>query len=350
MPGPTLLRQGHRLSDPAEQRALLAAKSGDKSFSAELMERGLGPLRPKGIDVLQVNIGKVCNQTCHHCHVDAGPDRLEVMARETMSACLRFLERSGVSTLDITGGAPELNPNFRWFVQSAKQLGCHVIDRCNLTVLMLPGYEDLAAFLARHQVEIIASLPCYLAENTDAQRGHGVFAKSLAALKRLNALGYGAPKDGLPLNLVYNPRGSALPPAQHELESAYRHELATQHGIVFNRLFALVNMPISRFLDDLLAHGNFDEYMQRLTTSFNPAAVAGLMCRSTLSVGWDGRLYDCDFNQMLELPLNALGKTIDDARTEELNIRSIVVGQHCFGCTAGAGSSCQGAILRNPVR
>jgi radical SAM/Cys-rich protein len=346
MSGLTLLKQGSPLSDPAAQLALLYPKTGTKHFTTALAEEGLASLRAGEIAVLQVNVGKVCNQTCRHCHVDAGPSRREVMSRETINDCLRFLEHGAVRVLDITGGAPEMNPNFRWLVASARQLGCHVIDRCNLTILTVLGFEDLAEFLADNRVEIVASLPCYLAKNTDAQRGDGVFQKSMTGLRRLNALGYGHSDSGLVLNLVYNPLGPSLPPPQERLEADYRCELAAQHGIVFNRLYTITNMPISRFLDDLVAHGNLDQYMEQLIGSYNPAAVAGLMCRSTLSVGWDGRLFDCDFNQMLELGVDAAcPNNIKHARVEDLVDRPIVVGQHCFGCTAGSGSSCQGAIV-----
>jgi radical SAM/Cys-rich protein len=349
MSGLTLLKQGNPLSDPATQRAALASGRAGKTFSQALSADGLLPLRATGIEVLQINVGKLCNQTCRHCHVDAGPSRREVMSRETMSECLRFITRSGVRVVDITGGAPEMNPDFRWLVTESRKLGCHVIDRCNLTILMAAGFEDLPEFIAGHEVEIVASLPCYLAENTDAQRGDGVFEKSIAALRRLNALGYGQPDSGLALNLVYNPLGSTLPPEQATLEAAYHRELAARYGVVFNRLYTITNMPISRFLDDLLTHGKLDEYMQLLIDSYNPASVAGLMCRSTLSVGWDGRLYDCDFNQMLELELDPGCPTrihdIDDGILRTLAERRIVTGQHCFGCTAAAGSSCQGAIV-----
>jgi radical SAM/Cys-rich protein len=341
----TLLRQGSPLSDPATQLALLRPKLGERCFEDALAEHGQFPLRAAAIQVLQVNVGKLCNQTCRHCHVDAGPTRQEIMSRETMAACLRFVQRRGIPSLDITGGAPEMNPDFRWLVKSARTLGCHVIDRCNLTILLAPGFEDLPEFLAEFHVEIIASLPCYLAENVDAQRGRTVFARSIEALQRLNSLGYGAANNELILNLVYNPLGPSLPPAQPALEAAYRRELGDRYGIVFNRLYTITNMPISRFLDDLITQGKLEEYMQQLVASFNPAAIDGLMCRSTLSVGWDGQLYDCDFNQMLDL-----GITTGSARSIHENLdgidgRCINVGQHCFGCTAGDGSSCQGAII-----
>ena len=297
------------------------------------------------LDVLQVNVGRVCNQTCRHCHVDAGPDRREIMPREVMRACLDALQRHPFSTLDITGGAPEMNPHFRWLVEQARPLVGRIIDRCNLTILLAPGFDDLPEFLAEHRVEIVASLPCYLEQNVDAQRGDGVFVKSLEALRRLNSLGYGQPGSGLILNLVYNPLGPSLPPDQRTLSAAYHRELAARYGIVFHELFALANLPISRFLDDLLQSGRLDEYQQKLIDAFNPAAATGVMCRNTLSVDWQGRLFDCDFNQMLDLELEATApRTIFEFAAAALTNRRIVTGRHCFGCTAGAGSSCQGAI------
>ena len=324
---------------------MLRPKQGDLRFEEALAEHGQSPLRTTNIAVLQVNVGKLCNQTCRHCHVDAGPSRQEVMSRETMAGCLRFIERRRIPTLDITGGAPEMNPHFRWLVASARSLGCHVIDRCNLTILLAPGFEDLSELLGDSRVEIIASLPCYLAENTDTQRGATVFARSIEALEKLNSLGYGAEESGLTLNLVYNPLGPSLPPPQAELEAAYRRELTERYGIKFNRLYTITNMPISRFLDDLMRQGKMDEYMQQLIASFNPAAVDGLMCRSTLSVGWDGRLYDCDFNQMLELGLTVPARNIHDENLNELDGRRINVGQHCFGCTAGPAQAAKGQSL-----
>ncbi|MCI0455821.1 MAG: arsenosugar biosynthesis radical SAM protein ArsS [Gemmataceae bacterium] len=299
----TLTRQGSSLADATEQLRVLEPRSGERRFEEALVASGLAPLRAGGIQVLQVNVGKLCNQTCRHCHVDAGPDRREVMSRETMQACLDVLARTDIPTLDITGGAPEMNPHFRWLVCEARALGRRVIDRCNLTLLLAPGFEGLPEFLAQQQVEVVASLPCYLPQNTDAQRGEGVFEKSVRALRRLNEVSYGEPGSGLTLTLVYNPVGASLPPPQAALEAAYRRELHERYGIVFNQLFTITNMPISRFLDDLLRTGQLEPYMQRLIDAFNPATAAGLMCRTTLSVGWDGRLYDCDFNQMLDLGL-----------------------------------------------
>ncbi|MEX2142577.1 MAG: arsenosugar biosynthesis radical SAM (seleno)protein ArsS [Pirellulales bacterium] len=352
----TLLRAGNPLSNPAEQRAVLNAP-GPKDFDDALIESGIECLCATGIEVLQVNVGKLCNQTCAHCHVDAGPDRREVMSAQVATACLDVLAASGIATLDITGGAPEMNPEFRRLVVEGRRLGKRVIDRSNLTILLAPGFRDLPEFLAAHQVEIVASLPCYSAENTDRQRGNGVFARSIEALQRLNNLGYGRPETGLSLVLVYNPIGPSLPPPQAALAEAYHRELDQRYGIVFNGLYTITNMPISRFLDDLVRTGRYDEYMQKLINAYNPVAAGVVMCRTLLSVGWDGRLYDCDFNQMLDLELaSALPRTIDELRSwlrdgsggfELLARRRIITGRHCFGCTAGAGSSCTGAIARS---
>ena len=263
-----------------------------------------------------------------------------------MQLCLNAISTSAITTVDTTGGAPEMNPHFRWLVAEVRKLGRHVIDRCNLTILLAPGFTDLPEFLAEQQVEVVASLPCYGPDNTDQQRGDGVFAKSIAALRRLNDLGYGQPDSGLTLSLVYNPVGPSLPPAQAKLEAAYRRELAERFGIVFTRLYTITNMPISRFLDDLLQSGRYDEYMQKLIDAFNPAAAEAVMCRTTVSVNWDGTLSDCDFNQILELPLGSgLPRHIRDWNPEALHCRTIVTGQHCYGCTAGSGSSCQGETV-----
>jgi radical SAM/Cys-rich protein len=308
-------------------------------------EAGLHPLRSTGITVLQINVGKLCNQTCRHCHVDAGPDRIESMSRETAEFCIQALAQTGIPTVDITGGAPELNPNFRWLVEQARELNRHVMDRCNLSVLLLPSQADLAQFLAAHRVEVVASLPYYREPQTDAQRGEGVFDKSIQGLRRLNQLGYGKPDSGLVLNLVHNPVGAFLPHKQEAIESQFRKELRVKYAIEFNRLYSITNMPVSRFLEFLVDSGNYEAYMQRLANAFNPAAAAGVMCRYTLSVGWDGTLYDCDFNQMLDLPV-ASGPTphIRNFNFAQLQQRTIVTGNHCYGCTAGSGSSCGGAV------
>ncbi len=343
----SLLRQHSPLADASEQLAILES-SDDASlptFDATLATHGLESLQSKGIDVLQVNVGKLCNQTCRHCHVDAGPDRRESMSWDTAEAVIRVLRESSIGTLDITGGAPEMNPNFNWLVEQARQLGRHVIDRCNLTILVANGYEYLPEFLAAHQVEIIASLPCYTEGNCDSQRGDGVFQKSIRALQRLNELGYGQPESSLSLALVYNPVGPSLPPSQVQLEADYRRELRERYDIEFTKLYTITNLPISRFLDDLLQTGQYENYMQQLVGAFNPRAVEGVMCRSMLSVDWLGNLYDCDFNQMLGLKLNSpIRATIHDLKIEELCERKIVTGRHCYGCTAGAGSGCQGAL------
>lgn len=314
-------------------------------FSQALEKVGLFPLRSVGITVLQVNVGKLCNQTCRHCHVDAGPDRTEVMPDAVVEAVLGVLEKTEIPTLDLTGGAPELHPRFREMVERAKGLGRHVMDRCNLTVLTLPRFHDLPEFLAEHGVEIVASLPHFARYHTDAQRGDGTFEKSLLALRRLNELGYGREGSGLVLNLVTNPAGAYLPGPQHALEKDWKRELERRHGIVFNRLLTLTNMPISRFLEYLQESGNLHRYMDRLVQAFNPLAAQAVMCRYTLSVGWDGTLYDCDFNQMLELPVAPPApRTIQEFDAALLEGREIVLGPHCFGCTAGQGSSCGGAV------
>ncbi|GIW87554.1 MAG: radical SAM/Cys-rich domain protein [Isosphaeraceae bacterium] len=342
---PSMNRRRHPLAEPRQQRALLASAVGGTFFHDTLAAHGLGPLRANGIATLQVNLGKTCNQTCRHCHVDAGPDRREQMDRETMQLCLDALATASIRVLDITGGAPEMNPHFRWFVAAARALGVHVIDRCNLTILLAPGFQDLPEFMAQHRVEIVASLPCYLPHNTDAQRGDGVFDRSIEALRRLNALGYGHSGSGLLLTLVYNPIGPSLPPDQATLEAAYRHHLMSSYGIIFNRLYTLTNMPISRFLEELVRERRLADYMQVLIDAFNPVTVSGLMCRSMLSVGWDGRLFDCDFNQMLDLPLaEGWPRHIREFSAARLGERLVMVGPHCFGCTAGAGSSCQGSV------
>lgn len=314
-------------------------------FDQVLAEHHSPALHSSNIRVLQINVGKLCNQTCRHCHVDAGPTRREIMSHDVAEAVIDVLRRTDIPTLDITGGAPEMNPSFRWMVQEARQLGRHVIDRCNLTILVTNGFEDLPEFLAGQHVEIVASLPCYLEENVDAQRGEFVFRRSIEALKRLNELGYGQPDSPLTMTLVFNPLGPKLPPDQLKLEEAYRRELRTRYGIEFSRLFTITNMPINRFLSDLQESNQYDAYMQTLVEAFNPATVEGLMCRTTLSVDWLGNLYDCDFNQMLAMPVvDEVPRSIIDFDLTTLSNRRIVTGLHCFGCTAGAGSSCQGSL------
>jgi radical SAM/Cys-rich protein len=332
---PTLLNMRSPLASAAAQRAVLQAIPLAATFE-EAVARSEVPLRTVAPTVLQINVGKRCNQACHHCHVDAGPDRQEVMPDDVVEAVLGVLEHSTIPVLDITGGAPELHPRFREIVLRARALGRHVIDRCNLTVTALPNYSDIPAFLAQQRAEVIASLPSYAATQTDRQRGEGVFAQSIDALRRFNALGYGHETSGLILNLVTNPAGAFLPGGQASLERDWKRELKRRYDIEFNRLFTITNMPISRYLEWLGHSGNLEAYLIKLVNAFNPATVAGLMCRYTVNVGWDGRLYDCDFNQMLEL---ALPQTIFDGLPRE---RTIITGPHCFGCTAGAGSSCGG--------
>ena len=341
----TLLGRSNPLASSAEQLRILERPPIPSPFDRQLSQAGLFPLHATGITVLQINVGKLCNQTCRHCHVDAGPDRPETMSLETAEHCIRALAKTDIPTVDITGGAPELNPHFRWLVEQARGLDRHVMDRCNLTVLLLPSQQNLAEFLAAHQVEVVASLPYYRASQTDAQRGNGVFDKSIEAIRILNRLGYGQDGSGLVLNLVYNPVGAFLPPKQEGIEAQFKKELRARHGIEFNRLYTITNMPISRFLEFLVESGNYDQYMTRLADAFNPTAAAGVMCRHTLSVGWDGRLYDCDFNQMLELPVDhGAPSHIRDFDPARLRHRRIVTRNHCYGCTAGSGSSCGGAV------
>ncbi|MEE2828185.1 MAG: arsenosugar biosynthesis radical SAM (seleno)protein ArsS [Myxococcota bacterium] len=333
--------------EPATAPLNILAAPADCSFETRLHSEGLTPLRAEELSWLQINVGKLCNQACHHCHVDAGPLRTEQMSAATADRIIELMDsRAALELVDITGGAPELNPNFRRLVLAARQRGLRVIDRCNLTVLFEPGQEDLSAFLAREGVEIVASLPCYLEATVDGQRGRGVFDKSIRGLQALNALGYGQDDGRLPLTLVYNPTGPFLPPVQAELEQVYKEQLAASFGIHFHSLITITNMPIRRFLQDLEREGAATEYRDLLQRSFNPATVEGLMCRSLVSVGWDGQLYDCDFNQMLNLELDgACAKTIWDIEDlAELSQRSIRTAAHCFGCTAGDGSGCGGSI------
>jgi radical SAM/Cys-rich protein len=304
-------------------------------------------LERRELTTLQVNLGYTCNQSCLHCHVNAGPTRKEQMSAEIIHEVLRFAAASGIATLDLTGGAPELNPHFRDLVGEARALGIHVMDRCNLTILEEPGQEDLGEFLAGHAVEIVASLPCYLKENVDGQRGDGVYETSVCALRRLNALGYGKGDARLPLNLVYNPTGPYLPPAQRGLEADYKRELQARFGIVFDQLFIMTNMPIARFGSTLLSKGRFEEYMQLLRDAYRDENLDQVMCRDLISVDWQGFVYDCDFNQMLGLPLSWRGRghtRLSDLMGNDLAGNPIVVADHCYGCTAGQGSSCGGAL------
>ncbi len=300
------------------------------------------------LEILQVNLGYLCNLSCTHCHVNAGPKRTELMDRSTIDLILGFLQKTGIHTMDLTGGAPEMNPYFNYLVQQARAMNVNVIDRCNLVILEEPGFEDTAEFLAANQVEITASLPCYLEDNVDKQRGKGTFSASLAALKKLNRLGYGQKHNPLQLNLVFNPQGLNLPPEQQALEKAYKSHLQEHYGIVFNKLFTITNLPIQRFGSMLISKGLFSDYMQLLKDNHRPDNLAGVMCRNTISIDWQGYVYDCDFNQMLLLPLgkNPNQKThLRDLIDQSLRGSAINVRQHCYGCTAGQGSSCSGALL-----
>ena len=342
----SLTAENHPLAILEHQLDVLKPAGKIVPFEQTLAKSNQWPLRSSKITVFQINVGKLCNQTCKHCHVDAGPDRTEVMTRETMELCLNVFAQTDIPTLDITGGAPELTPDFRWLVEEAKKLGRHVMDRCNLTIVLVPKYEDLPQFLAKHNVEIVASLPHYSSGPTDRQRGEGVYEKSIEALQRFNRVGYGKPDSGLKLSLVYNPVGAFLPPPQQEIEDFYRAHLLNKHGIEFNDLYVITNQPINRFLEFLLRSGNYEDYMTRLVNAYNPASVPGLMCRNTISVSWEGYLYDCDFNQMLDLKtdINA-GQHIRDFDVKKLSERKIVTGTHCYACTAGQGSSCGGATV-----
>ena len=312
-----------------------------------LVDTDFPPLARRRLETLQVNVGYACNQTCLHCHVNAGPTRTEAMTRETADQVLDYLAASGAATLDLTGGAPELNPHFRHLVRQARALGARVIDRCNLTILFEPGHEDLAQFLAGQGVAIVASLPCYTPELVDRQRGKGVYELSVAAIRKLNELGYAREGSGLTLDLVYNPQGPSLPPSQHKLEADYKRILGEQHGIAFNQLYTLANMPIQRFGSTLVTKGQFNDYMKLLRSAHSDANLESVMCRSLVSIDYLGYVYDCDFNQMLGLPLRVAGKArthLKDVIGRDLEGNSIVVRDHCYGCTAGQGSSCGGAL------
>ena len=347
---PSLARLRSPLADPATQLARLDALAFEDGFGGDfdrhLEAAGLHPLSAQGVQILQLNLGRVCNQTCSHCHVDAGPDRTENMSHATAERCIELLAASDIQTVDITGGAPEMCPEFRYLVEEAHALGRHVMDRCNLTILTVPRYAELAEFLAQHQVEIVCSLPHYRQYSTDKQRGDGVYERSIRALQKLNALGYGKRGTGLKLVLVTNPVGAFLPGAQESLEDEWKREMKRLHDVDFDALYCITNMPISRYLEWLEGTDNLASYMQELVSSFNPGAAAGVMCRTTLSVGWDGRLFDCDFNQMLELEVgHGAPRHIDEFDLEALATRRIVTRRHCFGCTAGAGSSCGGETV-----
>jgi radical SAM/Cys-rich protein len=347
----SLTAKGSHLSDTYVQLNVLNGKDITDAkfprFSDRLAAQGHRPFKPTDIEIFQLNIGKLCNQTCAHCHVDAGPDkREENMNRADLERCVEIIAATpSITTVDITGGAPEMNPNFRWFVEQCTALGKRVIDRCNLTIIMAnPKYRDLPEFLAKHKVHVISSLPYFSKKRTDGQRGDGVFEDSIKALQLLNEVGYGKPGTDLVLDLVFNPSGAYLPGKQETLEAEFKRQLDRKFSIIFNQLYAITNLPVARFLDYLLETGNYEEYMQKLVDAYNPATVDGLMCRNTISVSWDGYLYDCDFNQMLDLKVAARGQHIQDFDLAELQNRNIVLNQHCYGCTAGAGSSCGGTV------
>lgn len=332
------------LASPRRQLDVLEHQQAQIAFSEKLAEAGFSDLHSRHLEIFQINIGKMCNQVCGHCHVDAGPDRKEIMSRDTMQLCLDVLSELPVTTVDITGGAPEMNPHFRWFVEGLSRLNKNIIVRSNLTILVAnKKYHDLPFFFKKHQVEVTSSLPFYNADRTDRQRGDGVFRHSITALQKLNAAGYGRAGSGLILNLVYNPSGAFLPGSQEQMERDFKTELKKNYDIEFNHLFCITNMPISRYLEYLIASGNYERYMDRLISAFNPAAVENVMCRNTLSVGWDGYLYDCDFNQMLDMKVSGPADHLRNFWRLDLEDRKIRVNQHCYGCTAGMGSSCGGA-------
>lgn len=332
------------LSNTERQLEILSNGIFENGELPRFIDRIDQKLSPKKLEILQINMGYMCNQVCAHCHVDAGPDRKEIMTRKTLQMCLDICKNHKISTLDLTGGAPEMNPHFRWFVEESSTHVDDLIVRSNLTILTAnKTYKELPEFFAKNNVHVVSSLPFYRRNKTDRQRGDGVFDKSIKALQTLNALGYGQPNSKLQLDLVYNPAGAFLPGDQKELEANFKKVLLEDFGIVFNQLYTITNMPISRFLDYLLATENYEDYMRELVLAYNPTALENVMCTNTLSVGWDGSLYDCDFNQMLDLKINGPIDHISGYKPE-INKRSIRVSQHCYGCTAGAGSSCQGAL------
>ena len=345
----SLSARNNDFADPRKQMEFLSngifAEGKLPLFEEKISESGDFPLKPQALEILQLNLGYMCNQTCAHCHVDAGPDRREVMTRDTMEKCLEVIKNSEVHTLDLTGGAPEMNPNFRWLVEEASKMGVQeIIVRSNLTIITAnKNYHDLPGFFRKHKVNVVSSLPFYKREKTDRQRGDGVFDKSITALKMLNAEGYGTDED-LKLDLVYNPSGAFLPTSQAILEQDFKKALREDFAIEFNQLFSITNLPISRFLEYLIASENYEDYMYALVEAFNPSTVKNVMCTNTLSVGWDGWLYDCDFNQMLQMKVDSKVQHIGDYKKEALEDREIKISQHCYGCTAGAGSSCQGSL------
>ena len=346
----TLKARENDLSSPVKQLEILNnglfAEGELPKFRDKIAESGHKPFKPQKLEILQLNLGYMCNQVCSHCHVDAGPDRKEIMTRETMQECLEVIKNTGAHTLDLTGGAPEMNPNFRWFVEEAARAGIKdFIVRSNLTIILAnKKYHDLPEFFRKHNVHVVSSLPFYKREKTDKQRGSGVFDKSIKALQMLNSVGYAQEDTGLKLDLVYNPSGAFLPTNQEALEKDFKEALKEDFNIDFNNLFAITNLPISRFMEYLIASENYEDYMYELVNAYNPAAVENVMCTNTISISWDGWLYDCDFNQMLELKVASTVKHISEYNEDLLNDREIVISQHCYGCTAGAGSSCQGTV------
>ena len=348
----SLKAQGHKLAEIEKQFEVL--NGGDFStgelptFAQQLKKGGHLPLKPTKLEVFQINLGYMCNQTCAHCHVDAGPDRKEIMTRETMQQCIDVVEAHDFHTIDLTGGAPEMNPDFKWFVEGLTKAGAkEIIVRCNLTIILAnKKYHDLPEFFKKHKIRVVSSLPYYEASKTDRQRGNGVFDKSIKALQLLNEVGYGKPDSGLILDLVYNPAGAFLPGNQVALEKDFKQSLNANFDIIFNNLLCITNLPVSRFLDYLIKSENYEEYMEKLVEAYNPMAVDNIMCRNTISIDWEGYLYDCDFNQMLLLKLDKkVGNHISEFNEKALAQREIKIGQHCYGCTAGAGSSCQGSVV-----
>lgn len=346
----TLKKRGSKLATPNIQIAILEETTPKVTkFEHKLQDINLMPFRPTNLEIFQINVGYMCNMTCEHCHVDAGPTRTEIMTRETMQHCLNAIKEAKTTTIDITGGAPEMNPHFQWFIEQIRAISkdIEIIVRSNLTILVSnKEYKTYPEFFKKHNLTVIASLPCYTAENTDKQRGDKTFVRSIEALKTLNELGYGKEDSDLKLHLVFNPIGASLPGNQMSLEADYKRVLKTSFDIEFNSLYTITNLPISRFLDFLLKEEKFDDYMQLLLDSFNPSAAESVMCRNTLSVSWDGYLYDCDFNQMLQLQVEKTApQHIEDFNLKAIEERNIMLGQHCYGCTAGAGSSCQGTVI-----
>jgi radical SAM/Cys-rich protein len=346
----SLHKRESELANSSKQLEILSngifKNGGLPTFKNKISETGQFPLKAKKLEILQINVGYMCNQVCEHCHVDAGPDRKEIMTRETMLQCLEVIKKTEAHTLDLTGGAPEMNSDFRWFVEEASKAGIKdFIVRSNLTIITAnKKYNDLPEFFKKHNVHVVSSMPHWKRGKTDKQRGNGVFDASIKALKMLNDVGYGLPNSSLKLDLVYNPTGAFLPANQTAMEKDFKKALNEDFGIQFHHLFAITNLPISRFLDYLLASDNYEDYMYALVEAYNPVAVANVMCTNTLSVSWNGYLYDCDFNQMLNLPINSKSNHISEYNEKLLEGRPIVISQHCYGCTAGAGSSCQGSV------